>query len=171
MNVRATRNISTMLPDISADDVMTGLTIAQRATGVVDGIKKLFPKGAGDEKVSALISELLAIKMTSLEIHAEHEKARRIIGELNAEIVARDKWDQEASRYELKEVAPSLTVYSLRPEHEGAEPPHWLCTGCHAKRQKGIFTLVSQAGKTDKEFRCPLCGFTVKTFRGPGSKP
>ena len=159
-----------MLPDITADDVMNGLTIAQRATSVVDGIKKLFPKGAGDEKIRAILTELIAIQQTSLELYAESEKARRIIGELNAEIVARDKWDQESSRYELKEVAPSLTVYSLRPEYEATETPHWLCTGCHTKRQKGIFTLVSQAGKTDKEFRCPLCGFTVKTFRGPGSK-
>lgn len=69
-----------------------------------------------------------------------------------------EQWDSESTRYELKELATGILVYSLKPNDPRGEPTHFLCPNCFHKRQKSI--MVKPA-VDNLNYRCHACGFDV----------
>ena len=52
------------------------------------------------------------------------------IRELEAEVAGLKAQGTDKHRYELKNVAPGVFAYMLKPEARGGEAPHWLCQHC-----------------------------------------
>ena len=76
---------------------------------------------------------------------------------LKAEIADLKAWDAEKKRYELKSVGTGATVYVLKPDERGSEPPHWLCPNCFAQSKKSFFQSTRQMHMGHLIFNCVGC--------------
>jgi hypothetical protein len=76
---------------------------------------------------------------------------------LKTEIAELKAWDAEKKRYELKSVGTGATVYVLKPDERGTEPPHWLCPNCFAQNKKSFFQSTREMERAHYIFRCVGC--------------
>jgi len=72
--------------------------------------------------------------------------------------MAYEKWDSEATRYELKEIVTGIFVYVLKPDHARTEPIHWLCPNCFQQRQKSI---LNKPHVDHLNYHCRRCDLDI----------
>ena len=75
-----------------------------------------------------------------------------------------ETWDAEKQRYELKPIGTQgVFAYSLKPEHENGEPPHWICPDCYQDRKKSILQTVIKTPGMARVAICQRCKFSTYT--------
>lgn len=102
----------------------------------------------------------IAIELGGKILAAQEQQASLIkqIDILKAEIASFETWDAEKQRYELQPHGYSgVFAYKLKPEHEAAEPSHWICPDCYEKRQKSILQSVMRYPGASHVAMCQRC--------------
>jgi len=74
---------------------------------------------------------------------------------LKKELMNRENWDAEASKYTLIEIDRGVSVYALKPEYKSTATPHWLCPNCYQNRKPSILQRGESKTKHHYVFRCP----------------
>ena len=106
-------------------------------------------------KVQALKSELMGLLIEAQEAQLALVAEKRDLAERVRELEA---WDGEKQRYEMKDVGQGCIAYAVKPEAQGAEPPHALCAQCYQRGRKSILTpFVIPAGRA-QGLGCHACG-------------
>ena len=97
---------------------------------------------------------------------AQQERATLVeqVSQLEKDVARLKAWNSEKERYDLQRVYPGAFAYVLKPDAAGTQPPHWLCTTCYEKGQKGV--LQEQPLREGWKFwRCGHCKNEIKTSR------
>ena len=97
--------------------------------------------------VSNLQQVLIGAQQQALTAIEAQAALKREIEEMRDHIAQMERWDSDASRYELKEIAPRVFAYALRAEANNGEPPHHLCTACYGARRKGFLQSQGHPGE------------------------
>ncbi len=146
-----------MVPEIAAA-WQTTVAISKAITSALKTVKDIETK----EAIAGIQDSLLDVQSKLLTAQAQYEALAEVKRQLEQKIVEYEKWDAEAARYELKEIVRGMFVYSLRPDHAGSEPMHWLCPNCFQQHQKSVLT------KPDVDFlnyKCHRCSFDIVPVR------
>jgi hypothetical protein len=81
-----------------------------------------------------------------------------ILESLDKAIEAREAYAAQLDEIRaLKSVGTGATVYVLKPDERGTEPPHWLCPNCFVQRKKSFFQSTREIEKGHLIFRCIGC--------------
>ena len=138
--------------------------IAALATTILNASKALkgLLESVEDAKARKIISEVqgqfIEIQSELLAIQANYQALAEAKRGVEAKLVTYEKWDSEASRYELKEIASGIVVYVLKSDNAHGEPSHWLCPACFQESKKSIL----QKPRVDYlDYKCPRCQFHI----------
>lgn len=108
------------------------------------------------QKTAELNATILTLQEKMMALHSDKDRLLQEKKELEQKIVQFEKWETEAGRYELKEIASGVFVYAVKPGGTLAEPAHWLCAHCYSNKcrsilQRGAITFEGTA------YHCPNC--------------
>ena len=123
--------------------------------------------------VSEVNSKLMEATAVALASQEAHSRLLARVAELEAEINQARGWEAQAGRYSLKELAPGLLAYSLRPEAADGEPLHWLCANCMADQRKSLLQMRS-TNEFGKWYICHNCKSEIHIdsgYRPPAPPP
>ena len=148
------------MPDISAlaaalSSLNAAKDIAQAMIGLRDG-------AAFQAKLLEFQSKLLDANRSAFAAQDERAVLLERIRALEEKVASFEAWETEKKRYELKEFGQGAFAYALKPEAQGAEPPHQICATCYQSRKKSILQIVpSNHARTTLGirpiYRCPVC--------------
>lgn len=106
--------------------------------------------------VSEVNTKLMSATGVALTSQEKQMSLTNRVSELEKEIVELKNWNSESERYQLTELCPDITVFTLKPGMEDGEPPHKLCTACFGKRQKGYLQQSAIDGR-GTHYKCNIC--------------
>jgi hypothetical protein len=142
------------MPDISTIAALFGSLSA--AKDIAGGFMGVRDKTVVQEKVIELQGAILMAQQSAFGAQTEIAARDARIRELEAELFALRTWEAEKQRYRLTEVAHGSFAYLLKPEIQGEEPLHCLCSSCYQAGKKSILNcFLDSIGQT--HFDCPLC--------------
>ena len=147
------------MPDISA--IAAALASFQTAKNIAQAMIGLRDAAAFQSKMIEFQSAILDAQNAAFAANDERATLVQRIGKLEKEIADFKAWEAEAKRYQLTEVATRVFAYALKPEAQGAEPPHWICPGCYQKHQKSILQGF-ESGAFGWSHACPSCKLEVR---------
>ena len=110
------------------------------------------------EAVADIQNSLIDLQSKLLAAQSQYEALAEVKRQLEQKIMEYEKWDSDAARYELTEIAEGIFVYVLKKDHALGEPIHWICPNCFQKRQKSILT---KPGVGYRNYKCHNCQFQV----------
>jgi hypothetical protein len=121
------------------------------------------------EKVIELQAQIATAQQHTLAAQRDQSTLLDRVRELEKHVADLEAWGTEKLRYELKAVIPAVFVYAMKPNVEGAEPPHWLCTACYAKGKKSILSAMEHVADT-AYWRCQSCAahYNIPFGMAPG---
>jgi hypothetical protein len=123
MNVTA---ITAMLPAVNQ--------AVKSATGILHLVKDADTR----QKVIELQTSILDLIDRVRLAQAEQDELTKIKDELEHKLMEYQRWDAEAARYELRQLADGIFVYAVKPDHKGSEPAHYLCPHCFGQKKRSI---------------------------------
>lgn len=141
------------------DSIMSPLNAAGEGLQKLIDTRDLIKFGDDFRK---LYAEVLAAQRGALTAQANESALLEQIGELKKEIAHFETWDDEKTRYELKEFGRGAFAYSLRQDAANGEPIHQICPTCYSNRRKSILQIVPgnnarTALGIRPVHRCPVC--------------
>lgn len=110
--------------------------------------------------IAKVNSLLIASQDEALKQQSEIVTLTKRIRDLENQIMKTKHWFQEKSRYDLKEIAPSIFVYVLK-ENETGEPIHHICPNCYENGFKSILHNTVSRDSGWKKLKCFNCSFEV----------
>lgn len=113
--------------------------------GGIGAFKAMFDMAKGLKDISdAAIRNRAVIELQEEILGAQVSQSALLerVSFLEKEITRFETWDAEKQRYELKKVVTGAFVYTLKPEVEPPEEPHWLCTTCYQNNKKSILQIL-----------------------------
>jgi hypothetical protein len=139
-------------------DISSALSAIAGATKTISGVLKTVREVEVKQAISGVLDGLLDAQAKLFSAQTEYEKLAESKRQLEQKIMDYEKWDADAARYKLQEIADGIFVYSLQTEHAAGEPIHWLCPNCFNQRQKSILTKP----KVDNtNYKCHRCSFQI----------
>src|SRR4030042_5818726 len=120
----------------------TEINAALQATKVLYDIAKA-NKGLTNynELVSAVSdvnAKLIEANAAALASQEKQSFLSERVRELEKKIMEFENWESEIQKYKLHQFPSGSFAFELKPEMQQAEPLHYLCEACVAKRQKSI---------------------------------
>ncbi|MDR1281313.1 MAG: hypothetical protein LBK99_10900 [Opitutaceae bacterium] len=137
-------------------EIATAITAARHALDLTKTIRDIAKNAEINQVVIDLQATILELQSQVMAMQSKMQETTQVKEEIEKKLVAYENWEQEAQRYELKEIASGIFVYALRPEHQGNTPAHWLCPCCFMKSKKSI--LYKQAVNR-RSYHCNECKF------------
>ncbi len=146
------------------------------AAEITKGIIGLRDASMIQDKVVELNGVILSAQSSALEANAAQFTLLDRVRELEEKVVSFEAWETEKQRYHLQAVDRGAFAYVLKPEMQGAEPPHWLCTNCYDKGHKSFLQFKEQMRKPGggrgehSKWVCGSCRseITVRYDKKPG---
>ena len=123
-----------MIPEITVA-WQTTVAISKAITSALKTVKDIETK----EAIAGIQDSLLDVQSKLLAAQSQYEALAEVKRQLEHKIVHYEKWDTDAARYALKEIAGGMFVYVLKPDHAAGEPIHWLCPNCFDAGKKSVF--------------------------------
>jgi hypothetical protein len=140
--------------------MLTGIAAALSA---IENAKKLakniidLSRAAGRQEMLVDFNEqILDAQRALFQVRAEYEELAKVKGELERKLLEKKNWKRQAARYELKELAPGILVYAVKPGMEAGEPFHYICPHCMQKQKRSILSLP---GPGRGKYVCHQCKF------------
>ena len=109
------------------------------------------------DAVIKLQAQILSAQQGALAAHVRETQMAEEIRGLKAHVAEMEAWAVQKERYQLKELAPGVFVYALKPGMEGGEPPHQICQTCYQRGKRAILHADGQH-KTAYHLSCRECG-------------
>jgi hypothetical protein len=142
-----------MIPEIAAAWSAT-IALSKAIAGALKTAKDIETKQA----ISDIQDSLLDVQAKLATAQSQYEALSEVKQQLEQKVMEYEKWDSEAARYKLTEIAPGIFVYALKPDHTASEPSHWLCPNCFHQRQKSI---LSKSAVDYINYKCHRCQFEI----------
>ena len=101
------------------------------------------------EQVIGLQSLILSVQSEAFALQTEN-------AELRAQLAKIRDWTAEKDKYEMKAIQGRAYVYALKPDMEGKEPPHWLCSACFEANRKSLYSFETYF-RRDAVWKCSHC--------------
>jgi hypothetical protein len=158
------------MPDMSLiAGAVSSLKLAQDMTKTLVSLRD-FSKL--NETVIELQRVILAAQSDALAAQSDQFSMLERVRDLEEEITRLKAWETEKQRYQLKEcnsgVGTGSLAYMIKPEMQGAEPVHCLCTNCYAHGKKSIMQNTGALAPTlGRIWRCPDCNNTINIRQWP----
>lgn len=108
--------------------------------------------------IAKVNSLLIASQDEALKQQSEIVTLTKRIRDLENQIMETKHWSQEKSRYDLKEIGPSIFVYVLK-ENETGEPIHHICPNCYENGFKSILHNTVSRNSVWQKLKCFNCSF------------
>lgn len=102
--------------------------------------------------VSEVNAKLMQANAVALSSQEKQSFLTNRITELENELRELKSWERESQRYQLTKLAFGAYAYSLKPDMENAEPPHYLCATCMNQRKKSVLQPCGEVF-----LRCSIC--------------
>lgn len=109
-------------------------------------------------KVQALKFELMGLLLDAQEAQATLLAEKRQLEERVRELEA---WDREKQRYQLTAVVDGTVAYALKPEAQGSEVSHQLCTACFSEGHKGFLQREMRVPGMNEYLVCQRCNSEI----------
>lgn len=116
-------------------------------------------------RINALVGQLGDVTGQFLAAQTAHLQCQEKTVALEKELASLKSFAAQKERYVLQQLAPHAYAYALRPEHQGEEPLHHLCSHCYAESQKSILQF-SRLDRGDRVLACPRCKAEVRVPHG-----
>lgn len=151
-------------------DILSGALASAKAAG---DIGKSLLTLRDEEKIRASVYELRSSLM-ELQQHvldAKEEQLRLLnrIAELETRLADKAAQEEQRARYQLHRFEGGGFAYVLRPELQGDEPEHYLCSNCYAH---GQYIILQPAGSNLwTGYKCPQCETVIELASSPTARP
>jgi hypothetical protein len=148
------------VPDLSAITAIASSLNA--AVNITKAMKDLNDLSVFQSKVIELQSVILEAQSGVFNANDERSALIEQISQLKKEMADLKTWDTEKKRYELKAITADALAYALKPESQGAEPPHFICANCYEHGKKSLLqmkarNIASSSLGIPTQYRCPEC--------------
>lgn len=131
----------------------------------LSAFKAMFDLAKGLKDINdATVRNAAVIELQEQILTAQNEQATLIdkVRDLEKEVAELKAWDAEKQNYELKEIGRGSFACVLKPEAQGAEPVHWLCTQCYDDGKRSILQRIGMAGAGRiVPYKCNRCQSTL----------
>lgn len=113
-------------------------------------------------KVFELTNSLMELQQQLMNAQVEQMNLVKQVGELQTALSNAQSREDSRTRYQLHQFPMGNFAYALKPEFQGSEPEHFLCSNCFDKGDK--VTLQKAFGMGWAGFECPRCKTKVPAF-------
>jgi len=149
-----------MIADITA--AWTAITAATKAVATALNTAQ---DAKTKQAITGIQDHLIDVQTKLLAAQSQYETLAEAKRQAEQKVIEYEKWDSESARYELRQLATGIFVYSLKTDHAQGESPHWLCPNCFQQRQKSILT---KPAVDYLNYECHRCEFDVTPVPFPG---
>jgi hypothetical protein len=148
-----------MLPEISA---------ALQATKILYDIAKANKELTNYNEFVAAVSEvnakLIDANAAALTSQEKQSLLSDRVRELEKRLMEFENWESEIQKYKLHKFPSGTFAFELKPEMQQADPLHYLCEACAAKRQKSIMQPDGFHDGKPLFLRCHNCNLLIPTI-------
>jgi len=138
----------------------------------IDLLKNLSKKEKSPESlqiISSIQSTQLSLQSDILSFQSEINSLQDKNRQLEQKLSEYENWEITENRYELKEIATGVFVYSKKKNSRITEPQHWVCAKCFQDRKKSILQCLNPI-QVHKIFECQNCKSQINLSGGnPGA--
>ena len=148
------------MPDIST--IAAALSSFDALKNIAKSMIALRDSQALQAKIIEFNEALIDAQTKIFSVNEERSTLIERVRDLEKQVIQLETWDAEKKRYELKAFARGAFAYALKPEAQGAEPPHQICAACYERGKKSILQRVPSntarmALGMGATYRCPEC--------------
>ncbi|TWC35070.1 hypothetical protein FBY03_111118 [Pseudomonas sp. SJZ079] len=151
------------------DWVMGAYGGIKTATDITQSMLTLKTDAAVTTKVIELNGVLLGLQGQLNNAHTEHTALASRIRDLESEVAQFKRWEEEKGRYQLHQFPLGALAYCIKPEMQGTEPLHYLCSNCYQKTVKSLLQACEDGWY--KALKCHHCDSLIRTEKIPDSGP
>lgn len=116
---------------------------------------------AFEGKMIEFQAKILDTQADLLAAQEERSSFLARISDLEKEVTDLKAWEAEKQRYELKNFEWGVFAYRLKPEAQGSEPVHLLCTNCFQHGRKSILQGTAEMNMARRIHACPVCKLQI----------
>lgn len=144
------------------------ISSAFSAIKTISELAKLMIEAKTDEKAKEVAIQLqnsvISLQNIILTLQSEHSDLLDSNHELQDQIAAISNWDEVASKYKLKELAPGVFVYALAENDPREKLNYYICTKCYQDSKISILQ-ASEATRKGTNYSCPSCGTVITDYQ------
>jgi hypothetical protein len=158
------------MPDLIA--IGQGLNAAKALTDIVKTMIGLRDSAKLLETTVEFNQQLLSIQKALLDAQAEQTTLTQTIRDQEGEIAHLKAWEGEKQKYELKDLGTGAFAYTIKPEMQGGEPFHCICTNCYQNGRKSIIQNTAKVNPPyGRIWACPICKSEITIRQWPPASP
>jgi len=146
-------------------EISAALASSNIAVRLVADVFKTVQDAKVRQAVSDLQNTILDLQSKLFGIQSQYAELSESKRALEHRLNTYENWDAEAAKYSLKEIAKGILVYTLKPEHQGSQPLHYLCPHCFGDRKRSI---LQKPSPDNSNLFCHACKFDVNTESSDG---
>lgn len=84
------------------------------------------------------------------------------VEELEHQLARFETWDEEKTRYAMREIGRGAFAYVVKSEAANGQPLHAICPACYERRTKSVLQSNGEPQWTKHSWDCPNCKAHVK---------
>jgi hypothetical protein len=149
------------VPDVTA--IAAVLSSFNALKNIAQAMIGLHDTQALQLKIIEFNGALIDAQTKIFSINEERSALIERVRELEEQVADLEAWETEKQRYELKSIARGSYAYELKPETQGAEPPHRICAHCYQRGKKSILQQEPRVGWFGLS-PCSVCPECKTTF-------
>lgn len=147
------------------DWVMGAYGGIKAATDITQSMLTLKTDAAVTTKVVELNGVLLGLQGQLNSAHAEHTALTGRIRDLEAEVAQFKRWEDEKQRYQLHRFPLGSLAYAIKPQVQGTEPAHYICSNCYESGVKSLLQACEDGWF--QALKCHRCNALIRTEKSP----
>jgi hypothetical protein len=115
------------------------------------------------DKVFEIKSALLLLQEQQFAADARYEEQAAELRDLRRQLDERDRWNEEAEKYDLFHPAQGMTVYKLRADCNHTDGEILACPNCFGNRK---ISILNHPAVGNLNYLCPTCSFKILPVPG-----
>ncbi len=141
-------------------EIFAGLSAFKTMFDLAQAMKNMDDAVKRNAAVAELWEQIFAAQ-------TRYAEAVERVSTLEEKLASFETWETEKDRYELKKTAAGAMVWSLKPDEQGSEQPHQICTNCYENRKRSILQpkplnmVERQTGGVWPRLFCPACKMEI----------
>ena len=133
--------------------ITVGTAALKSASGVIKDLRSIKTDAAVAEKAIELNGLILDIQEQFMAAQAERAALAAKVDSLQAELAAKNNWENEKAKYQPHTFETGSLAYALISD--GDAPQHFICPNCYEDGQRRILQPINIKG--GKGLKCPRC--------------
>lgn len=118
--------------------IKTAIDLARTVKDITDDIEL-------KEKTSELYNSIISLQNGIMSMQAENHSLLQENQALSKKLMKVETWENEKSKYSLREICSKVFVYASEETDTNTEPHHWICAKCYNQGVKSILQFKDAA--------------------------